>query len=145
MKEKIRLGYIGLGRRGYQMMKDFIIKMKDVEVRVVCDLNEKTFPRMLDLFKNAELPLPETTTSSLEVASRDDIDAVMIMTGWDGYIRPAIEALRAGKYTAIEVGCAYDLSECFELLEAHKSTGAPLMMLENICYGRRELMATRMT
>jgi len=47
----------------------------------------------------------------------------------------------AGKYTAIEVGGAYDLEECFRLIEVYEKTGTPLMMLENCCYGRREMMA----
>lgn len=144
MKEKIKIGYIGLGRRGYHIMKDFILKMNDVEVTVICDQTPDTFERTLALFSEAGLPLPKTTCDYKEAARDAEIDAVLIMTGWDGHIAPAIESLKAGKYTAIEVGCAYDLSECYELLSAHEETGAPLMMLENICYGRRELMATRM-
>ena len=144
MKEKIKIGYIGLGRRGYHIMKDFILKMNDVEVVSVCDIDPNTFDRTLALFSEAGKPLPKATTNYREIADDATVDAVVIMTGWNGHIEPAIASLKAGKYTAIEVGCAYDLSECFELLSAHEETGAPLMMLENICYGRRELMATRM-
>ena len=53
------------------------------------------------------------------------------------------DSLKAGKYTAVEVGCAYDLSECYELVKAYEENGAPLMMLENCCFGRREMMALR--
>ena len=145
MKEKIKIGYIGLGRRGYQIMKDFIIKMSDVEVLAICDINPSAIERTLKLFSESGLPLPKTATDYKELTRNPELDAIMIMTGWDGHIAPAIDSLKAGKYTAIEVGCAYDISECFELLAAHEETGAPLMMLENCCYGRRELMATRMT
>lgn len=145
MKEKIKIGYVGLGRRGYHIMKDFIFKMRDVEVVSICDLNPSTFERMLDLFKERGRALPKTITDYNEIAADPEIDAVVIMTGWNGHIAPAVASLKAGKYTAIEVGCAYDISECFELLAAHEQTGAPLMMLENLCYGRRELMATKMT
>ena len=41
MKEKVKLGYIGLGRRGWGMLKYAICKMADVEITVICDLDEK--------------------------------------------------------------------------------------------------------
>ena len=144
MKEKLKVGYVGLGRRGYQILKDFLIKMKDVEVTTVCDVKAETFERTLVLFRAAGRPLPKTTLDYKDITDDPEIDAVIVMTGWNGHIAPAIAALKAGKYTGIEVGCAYDVSECFDLLAASESTGAPLMMLENLCYGRRELMATRM-
>jgi hypothetical protein len=50
----------------------------------------------------------------------------------------------AGKYTAIEVGCSQTLEECFELIDTYEETGSPLMMLENCCYGRREMMVLNM-
>jgi hypothetical protein len=52
--------------------------------------------------------------------------------------------MRAGKYTAIEVGVADNLEECFELVRVHEETGVPVMMLENCCYGRREMMMLNM-
>ena len=55
-----------------------------------------------------------------------------------------MDSMRAGKYTAIEVGCASTLDECFALVDTYEETGTPLMMLENCCYGRRELMVLNM-
>jgi len=49
--------------------------------------------------------------------------------------------MRAGKYVGIEVGSAYDLKECYDLVDAYEQTGVPAMMLENCCYGRKEMMA----
>ena len=144
MKEKLKVGYIGLGRRGYHIIKDFLIKMPDVDITTVCDINPAAFERTLDLFRDAGRPLPKVTRDYKDITNDPTIDAVINMTGWNGHIAPAIASLKAGKYTAIEVGCAYDISECFDLLAAHEETGAPLMMLENLCYGRRELLATRM-
>ena len=74
----------------------------------------------------------------------DGIDAVVIMTGWSGRPQLAMEAMRAGKYTAIEVGCADNLQECWDLVDTYEQTGVPLMMLENDCYFRRNLMALNM-
>ena len=35
--EKLRVGIIGLGCRGYSLMRDVILRMQDVEVTAVCD------------------------------------------------------------------------------------------------------------
>ena len=66
------------------------------------------------------------------------------MTGWDSRPEMAKKAMLAGKYTAIEVGCSQTLEECFELIDVYEKTGSPLMMLENCCYGRREMMVLNM-
>ena len=144
MKDKIKIGYIGLGRRGYGMLKHCFCDMGDVEIKTISDLDPAAFERCLSLFAEKGLPAPACTTDYREILADPGIDAVVVMTGWNTHIPVAIDALKAGKYTAIEVGCAYDLSECFALLDAHEATGAPLMMLENCCYGRREMMALRM-
>lgn len=144
MKEKVRIGTIGLGRRGIGMLNHCFSEMADVEIRTICDKNPAKLPKALDLLAAKGRPLPEAVTDAESIFSDPQIDAVLIMTGWDAHVPLAAASLRAGKYTAVEVGTAYDLSECFELLAAYESTHAPLMMLENCCYGRREMMALRM-
>jgi len=52
--------------------------------------------------------------------------------------------MRAGKKVATEVGGAYTLEDCYELVRAYKETGIHCMMLENCCYGREELMVLNM-
>lgn len=52
--------------------------------------------------------------------------------------------MRAGKYTGIEVGGAYSVPDCWELVRTHEQTGVHCMMLENCCYGREEMMVRNM-
>lgn len=143
-KNKVKVGYIGLGSRGYKLLDLCFIKMNDVELSWICDLSSEKLEKTVELIKNAGLPEPKTTTDYHDILSDPSVDAVINMTGWDNHTKCAIEAMKAGKYTAIEVGCAYDLSECYALVDAYEETGSPLMMLENCCYGRREMMALRM-
>ena len=143
-KKTVRLGYIGLGRRGYSMLNRCFSEMQDVEIVWLCDLDERKWKKFLDVFRQKELPLPRVTTDYHEVLADPTVDAVAIMTGWDSHVVIALDSMRAGKYTAVEVGVAYDLSECFALVDTYEQTGSPLMMLENACYGRREMMALRM-
>ncbi len=141
MKEKIRIGYVGLGRRGKSVLKNCFSEMKDVEVTAICDTYKPYMQEAAKLLKEKGLKKPICTTNFDDIVSNPDIDAVVIMTGWAN--RPALarKAMLAGKYTAIEVGGAFDLSECYNLVDAYEMTGTPLMMLENCCYDRREMMA----
>ncbi|MBQ8372310.1 MAG: Gfo/Idh/MocA family oxidoreductase [Clostridia bacterium] len=143
-RNTVRVGYIGLGRRGFGMLKHNLAKMRDVEVDWICDLDEKKLKEAVEMLAELGRETPKTTTNYKDILADEAVDAVIVMTGWDYHIECALESLKAGKYTAMEVGCAYDISECHALVDAYEEHGAPLMMLENCCYGRRELMALRM-
>lgn len=144
VKEKIRIGYIGLGRRGTSVLRRCIALMPDVEVKTVCDLSEERMERAAEYLRDLGGYSPEKTTDYQQILADPHIDAVMIMTGWSGRPKIATEAMRAGKYVGVEVGCADTLEECFELVRAYEETGVPVMMMENCCYGRRELMVMNM-
>ena len=51
MKDKIRLGYIGLGHRGYGVMEKCIAEMEDVEIVALCDKEPLQFEKTLKLLK----------------------------------------------------------------------------------------------
>ncbi len=141
MKEKIKLGYIGLGHRGFGVMQKCIAEMEDVEVVALCDKEPLQFEKTLKLLAEKGRPTPYCTGDYLDLVSDPTIDAIMIMSGWGGHMAVARDCVLAGKYTAVEVGCAYSLQECYDLIAAYEKTKAPLMMLENCCYGRKEMMA----
>ena len=143
MKEKIKIGYIGLGRRGTGVLKSNFARMADVEIAVLCDHSDAR----LETAKNWVLErggyAPALTKDYREIINNPEIDAVVIMIGWHGRPQMAMEAMRAGKYVAIEVGCSDTLEECFDLVKTYEETGVPVMMLENCCYGRREMAVLR--
>ena len=141
MKTKIKIGYVGVGRRGLSMLQNCFVKMNDVEIAVLCDTSDACIAMAKDVFTENQKPMPKITNCYDDVIADPEIDAVVIMTGWDSRPAMAKKAMLAGKYTAIEVGCSETLDECFELLSTYEQTGTPLMMLENCCYGRREMMA----
>ncbi len=144
MKEKIKVGYIGLGRRGTGMLQYCVAEMKDVEIKYICDLNEKKIDKILGILAEKNYPTPKTTTNYNDILADGEIDAVFIMTSWNSRVKLAMDAMKAGKYAAIEVGCAFDISECYDLVKTYEETGVPVMMLENCCYGRDEMMTLRM-
>ena len=144
MKEKIRVGYVGLGKRGSGMLKRCFAQMADVEVAYLCDLSRERMEKGQQyLLDNGREPAV-LTANYQDILQDPTVDAVILMTGWDNRPELAKQSMLAGKYTAMEVGCSKTLEECFDLIETYEKTGVPLMMLENCCYGRREMMTLHM-
>ena len=114
MKNEIRIGYIGLGRRGTGMLKHCFSKMSDVKVEAVCDLSETRMKNAVEIVMQNAHYEPRMVTDYHDILADKNIDAVVIMIGWAGRPAMAMESMRAGKYTAIEVGCT-------DMLEDHHS------------------------
>ncbi|MBE7064015.1 MAG: gfo/Idh/MocA family oxidoreductase [Ruminococcaceae bacterium] len=144
MKEKIKLGIIGLGNRGKNMSRNIFGDMRDVEITMVCDMVSEKVKDTQKYFEEEKGISVKGTTDWHEVINCEEIDAVVVLAAWAVHVEIAVAAMRAGKYAAIEVGGAYDISDCFRLVDAHEETGMHCMMLENCCYGRPEMMALRM-
>lgn len=139
--KKTRIGYIGLGRRGKAVLRDCFSQMADVEVAVLCDTYQPHLEEGQEILKEKGGYEAVLTHDDNVIFDDPTIDAVVIMTGWDDRGELVKKSLYSGKYTAVEVGCVFRIEECFEILEVYKETKTPLMLLENCCYGRREMMA----
>ena len=75
---------------------------------------------------------------------RDDIDAVYIATPWVWHTPMAVETMEHGKHALVEVPAALTIDECWQLVETSERTRLNCMMMENVCYGREELMVLNM-
>ena len=142
--EQVKVGMIGLGNRGYGLLKDAILKMPSVKVTAVCDVYADRFENAVRLTQEECGHTPFGTTDYRELLAREDVEAVVISCAWEGHIPVAVDAMRAGKAVGMEVGGAYSVKQCWDLVDAYEETGTPFMFLENCCYGRRELMALNM-
>ena len=140
--EKLRIGLIGLGQRGPGLMSQLCRMPEKVEITALCDI----FPDRIEKGKKRikeryELDWePYGTTDAYELIDRDDVDAVVIAAAWEAHIPLTIYSMRAGKPVGCEVAGAYSIDQCWELVKVYEETKTPVMMLENCCYGRRELM-----
>lgn len=144
MKTKLKIGIIGLGCRGNELLKGAILPMDDIEIKAVCDQYEDRVEHVLNLIEEKKSYKPIGTCNYKGIIKEKEIDAILITTAWDHHIYMAIEAMKAGKYVGIEVGGAYSIKECWDLVKAYEDTKIPCMMLENCCYGREELMVLNM-
>lgn len=140
--ESIRMGVIGLGGRGSSMLS-LLLMMEDVRVAAVCDLYPDRMQAGADQAAQAGQQA-QGYTDYRELLARDDLDAVMISTSWTSHIEIAVAAMEAGIAVAMEVGGASSIQECWDLVRAHERTGVPVMLLENCCYGRDEMMVLNM-
>ncbi|HIT53000.1 MAG TPA: Gfo/Idh/MocA family oxidoreductase [Candidatus Fimivicinus intestinavium] len=143
MSPKIRLAVIGLGERGKQLL-EVLLHMEDVQIAALCDVYGDRIEHAARMVEQAGGEKPAQSTDYHAVLDRSRVDAVVIATAWQCHVRIALEAMRRGIFTAMEVGGTYDLAECFELVRTYEQTGTQLFFLENCCYGRRELMCLNM-
>ncbi len=144
MKEKLNIGFIGLGGRGTGLLQDIVLPREEISVLAVCDKYEDRRENGAKMVKEKKGNEPLCTADYREVLAIEAIDAVIVATSWADHLSIVIDAMKAGKYVATEVGGAYSVDECWELVRTHEETGVPCMMLENCCYDRNELMVLNM-
>ncbi|MBR3966838.1 MAG: Gfo/Idh/MocA family oxidoreductase [Clostridia bacterium] len=143
--EKIRLGIIGLGQRGYGLLKDNIVKLQEYyNVTALCDVYEDRIEQASKTVVENGMEKPFGTTDYNELLMRDDVDAVLISCAWEYHVPVACAAMKAGKAVALEVGGAYSVEDCFLLVNTWEETKVPFMFMENCCYDKYELLATSM-
>jgi len=53
-----------------------------------------------------------------------EVDAVIISTPWLWHTRMSVDAMRAGKYTGVEVSAANTMEECWDLVNTHEKSVA---------------------
>ncbi len=150
MKEKLSVGVIGLGQRGffcgtmYPGLIHNLAKMDDVTLVSVCDeYPDRVETTIKSMKETYDIDL-EGTTDYMEIINNPKIDTVMIFCSWEMHVPIAIAAMKAHKAVALEVGGAYSVEDCYRLVRTQEETGAHFMLLENCCYDRTELMVLNM-
>ncbi|MDH3441086.1 MAG: Gfo/Idh/MocA family oxidoreductase, partial [Gammaproteobacteria bacterium] len=145
--DTVRVGVIGAGRRGKTILR-LLAGIDGVDVKAVCDSYTPAIDKARALVAEVGMPSPEFHGGGehayREMLQRDDIDAVFVLTPWSWHTPMAVEVMQAGKHAFVEVPAALTLEEGWQLVEASEQTRMNCMMMENVCYGREELMALNM-
>jgi predicted dehydrogenase len=71
-------------------------------------------------------------------------DAVFISTPWETHVEMAIEAMEQGAHAFVEVPLAVTIEELWQIIDTSERTGRHCMMMENVNYGRQELLYLNM-
>lgn len=131
---------IGYGCRG-EANTDLLLTMDDVNILSVCDIYPDRAEGGAERVRKKN-PTVSCFTSYKAALQVPNLDAVFIFTDWQTHAEIAIYAMKKGIAVASEVGGEFSLDRCFELVRVQEETGTPYMLLENCCYGEKELLAT---
>jgi len=143
----VRVGFIGVGERGFSHVEQFC-HLEGVELKAICDTHQAVLDRAVDHIVKQNRPKPAVYTgndlSYRDLLSRDDIDIVIISTPWEWHAPMAIETMESGKHAFVEVPMALTVEECWQVVDTAERTQKNCMMMENVNYGREELMVLNM-
>jgi hypothetical protein len=139
--DKLKIGIIGLGQRG-GTMTGTILACDDAEIVAVCDVYEDRRAEIAEKVKEKQGELPVAYSDYRDLLKDENVQAVFVASSWETHVKIAIDSLEAGKITAMEVGGAYEIEECWELVKTYERTKTPFMFMENCCYDRFELLTT---
>jgi len=143
VENKLRLGMVGMGCRGYEVMKT-VLGVDGVALICVCDLYPDRTERARAKAEKMQGFSPRVTDDWHTMTDKKELDAVLVTCSWEPHIEMAVAFMEAGIPVGVEVGGAYSVEDCFLLVRTFERTGTPVMLLENCCYGRYELMVMNM-
>lgn len=145
--DTVRVGVIGAGRRGTTILR-LLAGIDGVGIKAICDSYAPAIDKARSLIAETGLPAPDFYADGehayRDMLQRDDIDAVFILTPWAWHTPMAVDVMQAGKHAFVEVPAALTLDEAWQLVETSEQTRMNCMMMENVCYGREELMTLNM-
>lgn len=141
MKKQIRMGVVGLGQRGSVLLCT-LLACEEARVTALCDVYEDRIEKAKKCAIERRGESPAVYFDYKDLIADPNVDAVLISSSWDEHIAMAIACMRVGKIVALEVGGAYDLEDCWQLVRVYEETKTPIMLMENCCFDRFELLAT---
>jgi predicted dehydrogenase len=119
--DKIRLGLIGAGSRGNQLLDSFF-KQSDIEIIAVADVDDRHAGETAERVKKEKGNLPQSARDYRFLLDRKDLDAVIIATPDHWHALPAIQAVLAGKDVYVEKPVAHNVAEGQAMLHAARKT-----------------------
>ena len=142
MSQTKKAAVVGLGGRGLGMLRRVILLACEeypVEITTLYDVYPDRTEKGIQLVQEITGKQAFAAESYQQILDDPSIDIVIITAAWEAHIDLAIAAMKTGKDVATEVGGAYTIEDCWNLVETYEQTGKHCMMLENCCYGKREL------
>jgi predicted dehydrogenase len=126
--DRVRLGLIGCGGRGRQLVNVFR-QYPDVDIPAVSDVIE---PRMMETTKliqaGENAHKVDQVVEHERILERKDIDAVIIATTQHWHGRPFIQAAQAGKHIYVEKPLSHTVSEGAAMVRAAAKYPVLVMM-----------------
>ncbi len=145
--DSVRIGFIGVGERGSGHVKH-CCHIEGVEIKAICDIHQDVIDQANQYVVAQGKPKADEYTGSelayKDMLTRQDIDIIIISTPWRWHTPMAVDTMESGKHAFVEVPAATTVDECWQLVNTAERTRKNCMMMENVCYGRNELMVLNM-
>jgi predicted dehydrogenase len=116
--ERVRVGFIGLGNRGDQVL-DAFLEQKDVEIAAVCDL----YQPYVDFAAAKSGTHPKRFGDYRRLLDVKDLDAVVVNTPDHWHALQTIQACQAGKDVYVEKPLSLCVAEGRKMVEAVRKYG----------------------
>lgn len=146
-RDVVRLGIIGVGLRGTEVLGEFLAIDK-VVVNAVCDVVKDKCVRAAQLIEKAGQKTPgiyaDGERDFERLAARDDLDFIYIATPWEWHVPQVLAALKNGKHVGTEVPAAYTLEDCWNIVNASEAARRHCLIMENCCYDHSETTVLNM-
>lgn len=144
MFKKVKMAVIGLGGRGMGMLELVLLPMENIEVTAVCDVYDDRCHIAADLVEKMNGNRPQIYHDYEDLIQSANVEAAYILTSWETHIRIAISCMKKKIAVASDVSGAFSINECWDLVKTYEETKTPIMLMENCCYGRDEMMVMNM-
>lgn len=143
----IRAAFIGVGYRGNDHLRNFA-RLAGTEVVAISDLYQDNVEKKI---ATAKAIGSEQRHQNIKGYWGDEHrwktmlqevrpDVVFISTNWNNHAPMAIASMKAGAHAFVEVPLATTLDHLWDIVNTSEETQKHCMMLENVNYGRDELL-----
>ncbi len=142
--KKFKMALIGLGQRGEGLYRVALRSREYVEFVAVCDTYMDRCESLAAQMEKDGRKRPALYTDYRQCLDETKPDCILVATAWDMHIEVSTYAMERGIAVACEVGGAYSMESLWQIVRCYERTKTPIMMVENCCYGRMELLALEM-
>ncbi len=148
--ETVRIAMIGVGARGSGHARQ-LASIEGTEIVAISDLFEdlvdRSVTRCMEVGNGRHQNIARyfgDENAWKKMLSEVKPDAVIIATNWNNHAQMAIESMKQGAHAFVEVPIAVTLEEMWEIVDTSEQTQKHCMMMENVNYGREELIYLNM-
>ena len=146
-KATIKAAFIGLGYRGNDHLRNFA-SLPGTEVVALCDLYQDNVEAKLAILNQIDQHKQHQKVKTYwgdenrwrEMLEEVAPDVVFISTNWTNHAPMAIASMENGAHAFVEVPLATSMEDLWTIVNTSERTQKHCMMLENVNYGRDELL-----
>ncbi len=125
--QKLRIGFIGPGGRGYgahvKRLTKLAVEGQPIELVAVCDVYNKHRERAAKYIERATGKAPRQYEDYLDMIEREDLDAVCIGTPDHWHHRQTVDSLNAGLHVYCEKPMTKTVEEAISVLKTWRKSG----------------------